>query len=136
HSMADAFDAWDERLVGHPDEDAVRAQRADDLQQLVERLTAASTAPAPRAGGEVAVDATMKWAWERPPGSAGKVGRRGNDGDAGAPARLADVLDGEEPQDPEPSQVVKRIRRTARKESWPATWSLGSEWAGRANKKK
>lgn len=136
HSMADAFDAWDERLVGDPDEDAVRAQRAADLQLLVERLTAASTAPAPRAAGEVAVDATMKWAWERPPGSAGKIGRRGNDGDAGAPARLADVMDGEEPQDPAPDQVVKRIRRTTRKASWPSTWSLGSEWAGRANKKK
>jgi hypothetical protein len=140
HAISRAFDAWDETLCDHPDEDLIRQQRAADLQEFVERLTRASTCGAPVASGDVAADATMKWGWERPPGIGGKkVERRGNDGDAGKSVSLTEVLDGTEPRDGNVHEVVvrtRRVRRTKRKRTWPKTWSLGAEWAGRPNKAK
>lgn len=93
HSMAQAFDAWDDRLDSRADEDAVRLQRASDLAEFVRRILTASNAKAPLWKGHGALDATMKWSWERPPGSLNKkIERRGADGDAGPPARLEEIL--------------------------------------------
>lgn len=146
HDLADAFDAWDETLCDLPDDEerAVRERRAADLQELVDRLLAASTAQAPMWGGEVCLDATLKWSHERPPGKLnGKVARRGKDGDAGPAVSLSEVLGGTMHDDPDdtpfapsdPVEVVadtvtQRHRRGAR---WPSTWSLGSGWVGRPN---
>jgi hypothetical protein len=145
HAIADAFDAWDEALVDDEYEDHVRLERAWNLQELVNRLCAASTAGAPRWKGNVALDATLKWSWERPPGSGGKVHRKGKDGDAGPPVRLSELygdedgdIDYDEFEDADPTETVKRsiTMRTKRKTSWPSTWSLGSGWAGRKNIRK
>jgi len=145
HAMARAFDAWDERLDGHPDEDAIRTQRASDLAEFVRRIITASNARAPMWKGHGALDATMKWSWERPPGSLNKkVERRGADGDAGPSVRLEEILghDGDPdpavfgPSDPAGQVAQSRAGRSKRKKSWPSTWSLGSAWAGRANKAK
>lgn len=134
HSIARCMDAWDHTLVGNEDEDLTRQHRAGALQEFVERLVTASTRVAGPGCGEYATDATMKWSYERPPGSGGKkIDRRGNDGNDGSPARLEDIMDGEPFTDNEPTKVV---RRTAPKKNWPNTWSLGAEWAGRPNKTK
>ncbi len=130
HSIARTMDAWDEDLIGHPDEDKLREQRAGYLQMFVERLVTASTNGAGPGSGNYSADATMKWSWERPPSAAGKVERRGNDGDAGSSAPLEEVLGDQKTVDTKPAKVV---RRTKRKSRWPSTWSLGAEWAGRPN---
>lgn len=145
HSMARAFDAWDDHLDGVADEDAIRVQRASDLAEFVRRIITASNAKAPLWKGHGALDATMKWSWERPPGSLNKkVERRGADGDAGPPVRLEEILGHGGDPDPSlfgPSDLAGQVQqsragRTKRKKSWPSTWSLGSAWAGRANKTK
>lgn len=134
HSIARTMDAWDEELLGHPREDELRQQRAGHLQTFVERLVTASTHTVGPGSGNYAADATMKWSWERPPGSGGsKIERRGNDGQAGNAAPLGEVMGESKPLDTKPSKVV---RRTKRKTGWPKTWSLGAEWAGRPNANK
>lgn len=164
HKIAEVFDAWDDNLNDtdkYPDRDLVariRADRASNLQQFVDRLTAASTNVAPMWSGNAAIDATMKWSHERPPGTKAnsKVERRGRDGDAGPAVPLSDVVDQDtidptifETSDPNlrldhnstaPAQTAKKTKkpagRTRRPKNWPSTWSLGSAWAGRANKSK
>ena len=86
-NIADAFDPFDPRL----DEEEARA-RAADLQELVNRLVRASV-DHPGHRGDYAVDATLVWSWDRPPGGGkGKVERRGRDGDAGRPLALSEVV--------------------------------------------
>lgn len=144
HAMGDAFDAWDETLDRHgaAQAQAIRDQRAADLQTFTDRLIAASVARAPRWNGRAALDATLKWSHERPPGTTlnSKIGRRGHDGDAGPAVSLTDVV-GTDTPDPsafepvDPTTVTKksRTRRKKRKSNWAKTWGLGSSWVGRPN---
>jgi hypothetical protein len=90
HLLADAFDPTLRGLDGDAE-----VQRASALQELLRLLVDAprrALAPGWVPPGDVAVDATMKWAWNRPPGRSGKVPRRGKDGDAGETKSLGEIV--------------------------------------------
>jgi len=92
HNIATAFDPFAE---GDDELDELEARRrAANLQTFSLRMVRASVADRAHAGN-YAVDATLVWAWNRPPGSLkGKVERRGRDGDLGSPLSLSEVLGG------------------------------------------
>lgn len=146
HDLANTFDAWGDDLGALDEQPDVRAERAANLQQFIERMIRASNHAAPMWSGNGAMDATLKWSWERPPGAAlnSKIERNGKDGDGGPPLPLSEVaagadgeLDRAEFDTPEPAAAAKKSAgRTKRKASWPSTWSLGSAWVGRGNKTK
>lgn len=146
HRIAATFDAWDETLVGHDDEDAIRSERADALQHFIDRLIAATTRGAPMWRGNAAVDATLKWSWERPPSTPlnGKIPRRGVDGDDGRPLSTTEVIGEDGDIDPDSFQSIGATDvtgralagRRKRNRSWPSTWGLGAEWIGNKNKAK
>jgi hypothetical protein len=77
HAIARAFDPLDPELS-----DAEANDRARDLRELCFRLVQAGITDRFRPG-DVAVDATLKWGWDRPSGLKRKLERRGRDGDAG-----------------------------------------------------
>ena len=86
-NIADAVDPF---APGLSDEQS--AQRAADLQELSFRLVRASV-DNPGHSGDYAVDATLVWAWDRPPGGLNrKIERRGRDGDAGRPLALSEIV--------------------------------------------
>jgi hypothetical protein len=165
HNMADAFDPYAEG-IGDKDEDQndneteddstgngnesekdeenkkakAAYRRAADLQELCNRLLRASTAKISHNGG-YAVDATLKWAWERPrKGIAlnSKIERRGKDGEAGRPLTLSDVIDLDDATDLEEAGLLRdplvSEQRKSRYEQ--KTWSGGADWVGRKNIKK
>lgn len=87
HKIADAFDPT---LDGLDDDE--RTRRAVAQQELLLRaVNTPRPALLPRwvPDGDLAGDATMKWAWDRPPGTPDKIARRGADGDAGRPLSLS-----------------------------------------------
>jgi hypothetical protein len=91
HNIADAFDPYADGL----DEPEIRA-RALGLQEFSSRLVRASVDNHAHAG-DYAIDATLVWAWNRPPGSLkGKIERRGRDGDYGKPLSLSQIIAGDE----------------------------------------
>jgi hypothetical protein len=89
-AIGDAFDPT------FPDlDEAEQSRRAAALQELMRRiveLPRRALMPEWTLEGDVAVDATMKWGWDRPPGKAGKIPRRGKDGEAGASRSLSDMI--------------------------------------------
>jgi hypothetical protein len=137
HNMAAALDPYEEGI----DVDEAR-QRATDLQNLCNRLLRASTADVVHSGN-YAVDATLKWAHERPRMSLNsKIKRRGKDGDAGTPATLSEVIDADVVTDLEEAGLVRDPigaellaeeggGRTSRYDQ--RTWSGGAGWVGRSN---
>lgn len=148
HALADTFDAWDDDL-GALDENAeLRAERAANLQKFIDRLIRASNHAAPVWSGNGALDATLKWSWERPPGAAlnSKIDRNGKDGEGGPPVPLSGIAvdaDGELDRsdfaalDPAAATTGKKTAGRIKPEpNWPDTWSLGSAWVGRGNKAK
>jgi hypothetical protein len=93
--------------------------------------------------GDYAIDATLKWAHERPRTAAGKkslnskIDRRGKDGEAGPPATLSEVIDADEAEDLEEAGLVREPldeRKSSRYDQ--RTWSGGAGWVGRKNKTK
>ena len=125
HAIARAFDPLDPMLT----EDEAR-ERAEDLQELSFRLVQASIT-VPRPSGHVAVDATLKWGWDRPGGLHAKLARRGRDGEAGPPATLSEIVD--EPDTTLVRDPLADLRRGPRRRTGPRTWGPGSAWVGRAN---
>lgn len=99
HNMARAFDPFTPTLT---DEEAQVA--ASNLQELTNRLVRASvTMRAHR--GDYAVDATLKWAWDRPRRRMGKIERRGRDGDAGRPVTMSAVVGADEAVTDDPAAL-------------------------------
>ena len=149
HALAAVFDAWDDTLPAGAEGDAVRRERAGNLQEFIDRLVAASTVSGPVWSGNGSLDATLKWSWERPKGVSlnTKVERSGRDGDGAARSvPLSSIVTGDDGEvdpaqfiDPDPVTVVRESSagRTVRPCSWPSTWGLGSAWVGRGvNKSK
>ena len=137
HSIAEALDPYQEGI----DDDEARA-RAADLQELVNRLVRASSAEVSHRG-DYAVDATLKWAHERPRSATGKKGlnskidRRGNDGDAGSPVPLSEVVDAEGAEDLEEAGLVREPLDERKANRYDLrTWGGGAGWVGRKNKTK
>ncbi len=157
HNVADALDPF---APGLTDEQA--AQRAADLQELANRLVRASIEPGNLVhNGDYAVDATLKWSWDRPRrGRSGKIERRGRDGDAGRPLSLSEVIDVDEDdfegleeagfvrdpfvavrranvaEDPtvnreERAEESACTKKRSRKGQRLRTWGKGSAWVGR-----
>lgn len=127
HAIAAAFDPLD---PGITDEEA--AERERDLRTLSFRLIQAGiTTKTP--AGSVAVDATLKWGWDRPTGTMRKLERRGKDGDAGSPLPLSDITDiyGTETFTRRPLHELRHSPRPRRRR--PSTWGPGSAWVGRPN---
>ena len=116
HAIAEAFDPYQEGL----DEDEARS-RAAELQELVNRLVRASSAEVAHSG-DYAIDATLKWAYERPRTPAGrrglndKIDRRGKDGEAGPPLTLSAVIDADAEGDLEEAGLLPRPPRRAQDE--------------------
>ena len=84
--------------------------------------------------GHLAVDATLKWGWDRPGGLNAKLERRGRDGDAGPAPTLSEVIDDADAafeRDP-----LTRLRTMPRRTKGPSTWGPGSAWVGRPNQRK
>lgn len=85
---------------------------AADLQELVNRLVRASSAEVAHSG-DYAIDATLKWAYERPRTAAGrrglndKIDRRGKDGEAGPPLTLSAVIDADAESDLEEAGLLR-----------------------------
>ncbi len=87
NNMANAFDPFTPNI----DELEARA-RAANLQELSLRLVRASV-DGPAHVGDYAVDATLVWSWDRPPGSLNrKLERKGRDGDNGRPEPFSAVV--------------------------------------------
>jgi hypothetical protein len=135
HRVADAFDAWADGL-----DDAARTRRADALQDLVDRLCAAANADAPAWLGNLVVDATLKWSWERPIDHGGKIDRHGKDGDAGKTLSLSDIV-GPDPTDADFETLTAAeiaaagsTRAARRRRRRPGTWGHGAAWAGRGER--
>lgn len=148
HSIADALDpyataevvevddAGAEIVVREPLSEHEARHRAAMLQELVNRLVWASAGVAHR--GDYAIDATLKWAHERPRSGASKTGnkipRRGKDGEAGPPLPLSAVIEADETEDLEEAGLVRdplepEHRRPSRYRL--GTWSGGADWVGR-----
>lgn len=127
HAIAAAFDPLDPDIN---DEEA--AERERDLRDLSFRLIQAGiTAPEP--ARDFAVDATLKWGWDRPTGTKRKLDRRGHDGDAGSPLPLSEII-----EDYGPAAFTRRPLDELRHEPpprkrRPSTWGPGSAWVGRPN---
>jgi hypothetical protein len=137
HAIADAFDPYEEGI----DDDEARS-RATDLQELINRLVRASSADVAHAGN-YAIDATLKWAHERPRTAAGrrglnnKIDRRGHDGEAGPPLTLSAVIDAEEETNLEEAGLIREPldeRKFSRYDQ--RTWGGGAGWVGRKNQNK
>ncbi len=126
HTMARAFDPLDPAI-----DLATARQRACDLAQFSFRLIQASITDRYRPG-DLAVDATLKWGWDRPGGLHAKLQRRGRDGDAGSPPSLSEVIDATGVafvRDP----LAELRNRAPKRRHGPSTWGPGSAWVGRAN---
>ncbi len=146
HDLADVFDAWGDDLGALDEEPEARAERAANLQEFVDRFLRASNHAAPMWSGNGALDATLKWGWERPQEIAlnSKIERNGRDGDGGPPLPLSQIatdadgeLDRDDFVDLAPAELVKKqAGRTKRPKNWPDTWGLGTSWVGRGNKSK
>ncbi|MGO8824352.1 MAG: hypothetical protein ACLQU9_03840 [Acidimicrobiales bacterium] len=137
HAIAEAFDPYQEGI----DEDEARS-RAAELQALVNRLVRASSAEVAHSG-DYAIDATLKWAYERPRTAAGrrglndKIDRRGKDGEAGPPLTLSAVIDADADGDLEEAGLLRDPldeRKMSRYDQ--RTWGGGAGWVGRKNKTK
>jgi len=125
HAIASAFDPCDPELSF-----AEANERAADLRELSFRLVQASITSHPRRL-DLAVDATLKWGWDRPGGLHAKVERRGKDGDAGSPLSLGEIVEeGEASFVRDPLAV---LRANSRRKNGPKTWGPGSAWVGRPN---
>ena len=130
HAMADAFDPL---ARGISDKEA--NQRATALREFGFRLVQASIST-PRRPGDYAVDATLKWGWDRPGGLHSKVERRGRDGDGERSLSLSEILDGEEFAFVPDCLAEVRAELAQTEHKGPKTWGPGSRWVGRENKKK
>ena len=137
HAIAEAFDPYEEGI----DEDEARS-RAAELQELVNRLVRASSAEVTHSG-DYAIDATLKWAYERPRTAAGrrglndKIDRRGKDGEAGPPLTLSAVIDADAEGDLEEAGLLRDPldeRKMSRYDQ--RTWGGGAGRVGRKNKTK
>ena len=128
HALARAFDPLDPDISN-----ASAHQRAEALAEFSFRLIQAGITT-PSRPGHLAVDATLKWGWDRPVGLNAKVERRGHDGDAGPAPTLSEVIEGSDAafeRDP-----LSRLRGLPRRRKGPSTWGRGSAWVGRANQRK
>lgn len=128
HRIADAFDPYADGLS-----DEERRQRETALLELQKRMCDMSLVGAPSWRGNGAIDATLKWSWERPYGAKSKTWL---DEKAGQPATpLGEVLDGLDPAeafvDLDVVAQAKTLPVPARKKNRPATWGRGSCWVGR-----
>ncbi len=126
HAMATAFDPLNPAITGE-----LARERAQDLQQLSFRLIQASITDRFRPGN-LAVDATLKWGWDRPGGLNAKLQRHGRDGDAGSPPSLSEVIDDSGVafvRDP----LAELRARAPKRHHGPSTWGPGSAWVGRLN---
>jgi hypothetical protein len=129
HTMAAAFDPLDRSISWE-----VAQQRAADLAQFSFRLIQSSITDRFRPG-DFAVDATLKWGWDRPGGLHAKLQRHGRDGDAGPPPSLSDVIDDSGVafiRDP----LAELRARSPKGPHGPSTWGPGSAWVGRPNARK
>ncbi len=135
NSIADVLDPFQEGLS-----EEASTERAIWLQELSTRLVRASVDNLSH-NGNLAVDATLVWAWNRPPRTHGeKIERLGRDGDAGRAIPLSAVVasDDDELDDaPFVEDAMEEVRaNSGRRRSWPSTWSDGARWVGRGNPKK
>jgi hypothetical protein len=137
HAMADAFDPYATDEAGELLSEHEARHRAADLQELVNRLLRASTSGVVHCG-DYAVDATLKWAYERPRRGVGslnnKIPRRGKDGEAGPPVPLSSIIDADDTEDLEEVGLVRdplepEQRRSSRYDQ--KTWGGGAGWVGR-----
>lgn len=127
HAIATAFDPLDPDI-----DDQEAAERERDLRELSFRLIQAGiTTDAP--ARDFAVDATLKWGWDRPTGTMRKLDRRGNDGDAGSPLPLSEIVEdyGHAAFTRRPLQELRHAPRPRKRR--PSTWGPGSAWVGRPN---
>ncbi|HET9732214.1 MAG TPA: hypothetical protein VFP54_06015 [Acidimicrobiales bacterium] len=129
HSIRKAFDPF---TPGLSDDD--RKTREAKLAELSSRwITATTVGAAPWRSGDIAVDATFKWSWQRPPRSGStKLERRGGDGEGRPPVPLSNIV-----TDPAEfaDSTIGCLRNGAGfvelPDGFPATWSAGAAWVGR-----
>jgi len=129
HAMARAFDPLDPAISW-----LEAKARAEDLQQFSFRLIQASITDRFRPG-DLAVDATLKWGWDRPGGLHAKLQRHGRDGDAGSPPSLTEIIDDSGVafvRDP----LAELRAKSPTHSRGPSTWGPGSAWVGRPNARK
>ncbi len=145
HGMHEVFDAWDDTIPDTEAGYALREARAQDLQEFIDRLLACSTAAAPLWSGDAALDATMKWSWEHPPGwvydKKPTTGKHADGDKAISYSEIVEEAGGLEAAgvvDEKPSETTRKAvkGRTKRKKSWPRSWSCGAMLVGRTNKAK
>lgn len=141
HAMADAFDPYGTGPRGEPLREHEVRQRAADLQELVNRLLRASTGGIIH-DGSYAVDATLKWAHERPRRGllqgGHKIPRRGKDGEAGPPLPFSTVIDADDEEDLEAAGLVRdplEADKRPRSRYDLKTWGGGAAWVGRRKAK-
>lgn len=130
HAICDALDPLTREIT---DDEANR--RAVALREFGFRLVQASIST-PRRPGDYAVDATLKWGWDRPGGLHSKIERRGRDGDGARSLSLGEILDGEEPNFVTDTLAEVRAEFSRTEHKGPKTWGPGSRWVGRENKRK
>lgn len=128
HRIADAFDPYAEGL-----DDDERRRRETKRLELLRRLCRMSLIDAPTWNGNGAVDTTLKWAWERPPGAKSKTRLTEREGQPAVP--LGEALAGLDPNDAFTDADILKLAAVspapARKKHRPSTWSRGSGWVGR-----
>jgi hypothetical protein len=130
HAIAEAFDPLASDIS-----DEKANKRAVALRELSFRLVQASIS-VPRRPGDYAIDATLKWGWDRPGGLHAKIERRGRDGDGERPLSLSEILEDCETS-LEPDCLAELRAELAKGEhKGPRTWGAGSRWVGRENSKK
>ncbi|MHB1988276.1 MAG: hypothetical protein ACYCSF_09860 [Acidimicrobiales bacterium] len=130
HAIADAFDPLASDIS-----DAKANERAVALRELSFRLVQSSIS-LPRRPGDYAVDATLKWGWDRPGGLHAKIERRGRDGDGAKPLSLSEILEGDDSGLVPDCLAELRAKPARREHNGPKTWGAGSCWVGRENKRK